>query len=315
VLFPLAYLAYWGNVLIFFGRRTIGPHYYLALLIPACVVVAVGLDACARHGRVALSVTAIALVAGSAIELPDKIDRNQTVADRIDAENTSIQQAVGSGAAVVVLPITRDGPYLLHPRGWLMNEPDLSNRVLYAADRGGENVLLFDRFPDRPIWRFQSVESTATSPQPSMQKLKLLGLGPTTTIPVTIRNAAAQPVIVLQLSTGAASTSCVLDGASTAGASYQVELTLDERGASMNCPGGATTAALQDGHGTLALGAAFGPNEDTGFSSVNEYRIWYSHTGGTTSVVAPAEQWSREPAPMQRWRVTADNPAIALSLG
>ena len=148
-----------------------------------------------------------------------------------------------------------------------------------------------------------------------MQKLKLVGLGPTTTIPVTIRNAAAQPVIVLQLSTGAASTSCVLDDASTAAASYQVELTLDERGASINCPGGAATAALHDGHGTLALGAAFGPNEDTGFSSVNEYRIWYSHTAGTTSVVAPAEQWRREPAPMQRWRVTADNPAIALSLG
>lgn len=315
MLFPLGYLAYWGNMLIFFGRRTIGPHYYLALLIPACVVVAAGLDACAKHGRVAFGVTTLALVIATGIELPDKIDRNQAVADRIDAENTTIHDAVGPGAAVVVLPITPDGPYLLHPRGWLMNEPDLSNRVLYAADRGGDNVTLFDRFPDRPIWRFQSVEATDQRPRPDMQRLRRVEVNPSTPIVVTIRNTAAQPVVVLQLSTGAATSSCIIDGAAPAGASYRVELTIDERGATVNCPGGAITAALRDGPGALALGAAFGPNEDTGFASVNEYRIWYAHEGATTSVITPAEQWRREPAPMQRWRVTIDNPAIALSAG
>ena len=315
VLFPLGYLAYWGNVLIFFGRRTIGPHYYLALLIPACVVTAAGLDACARLGRVAFGVATLALVIGTGVELPDKLDRNRTVADRIDAENTTIEAAVGAGAAVVVLPITRDGPYLLHPRGWLMNEPDLSNRVLYAADRGGDNVTLFDRFPDRPIWRFQSVEATGPSPRPDMQRLRQVEMRASTPIVVNIRNTAAQPVVVLQLSTGAATSSCVIDGAARAGANYQVELTIDERGARVSCPSGAITAALPDGHGTLSLGAAFGPNEDTGFASINEYRIWYSRQGATISVIAPAEQWRRDPAPLQRWRVTIDNPAIALSVG
>ena len=196
-----------------------------------------------------------------------------------------------------------------------MNEPDLSNRVLYAADRGGDNVTLFDRFPDRPIWRFQSVEATGPSPRPDMQRLRQVEMRASTPIVVNIRNTAAQPVVVLQLSTGAATSSCVIDGAARAGANYQVELTIDERGARVSCPSGAITAALPDGHGTLSLGAAFGPNEDTGFASINEYRIWYSRQGATISVIAPAEQWRRDPAPLQRWRVTIDNPAIALSVG
>ncbi len=315
VLFPLGYLAYWGNVLIFFGRRTIGPHYYLALLIPACLVVAAGLDACVRHGRAVRSVAVIALLVGTGIELPDKIDRNQAVAERIAAEDKTIDEAVGAGPAVVVLPITRDGPYVLHPRGWLMNEPDLSNPVLYAADRGGDNVTLFDRYPDRPIWRFQTVDTPEKRAEPDMQRLRRIEIDPTRPIEVTIRNTAAQPVVVLRMSTGVADATCVLDTAAQAGSSYRLALTIDQRGASVDCPTGAVTAALRDGHGTLALGAAFGPNEDTGFSSVDEYRIWYGNRAGTTSVIAPAEQWHRDPAPMQGWRVTIDSPAIALSVG
>jgi hypothetical protein len=72
---------------------------------------------------------------------------------------------------------------------------------------------------------------------------------------------------------------------------------------------------INDGRGTLALGAAFGPNQDTGFAAVNEYRIWYARDPGSVTAIAPAEQWRREPAPMQRWRVSLDDPAIALSLG
>ncbi len=83
----------------------------------------------------------------------------------------------------------------------------------------------------------------------------------------------------------------------------------------MTCPDGPITAPLRDGAGTLAVGAAFGPNENTGFATICEYRIWYRHAAGRTSVIAPAEQWRRDPAPMQRWRVTSDNPAIALSVG
>ena len=87
-----------------------------------------------------------------------------TMQGSLRASTNSLDWAIqGEGYFSVTLPdgtvgYTRDGGYVMHPRGWLMNEPDLSNRVLYAADHLGDNLALFDRFPDRQIWRFHSVE-------------------------------------------------------------------------------------------------------------------------------------------------------------
>ena len=70
-----------------------------------------------RHSRAMCSVAVLALLVGTGIELPDKIDRSQTVADDIAAEDKTIDDAVGAGPAVVGLPITPDGPDVRAPRG------------------------------------------------------------------------------------------------------------------------------------------------------------------------------------------------------
>lgn len=315
VLFPLGYLAYWGNVLIVFGRRAIGPHYYLALLIPACLTLAAGLDALARRSRVVLSCALVAMVAGTAIELPDKIDRNHDFTTRSRAEHDTIQDAVaGDAGAIVVLPITNDGPYLLHPRGWLMNEPDLQGRVLYAADRQGANLELFDRFPTRGIWRFQSAEAPDGTMRPDMTQLRREPITASRAVPVAVRNTRGLPVVVLQLGTGAGLRTCVLDRTSTRDRTYDLVLTLDRDAATIACPDSTLRVALTEAAGTLTVGTAIGPNDDTGFSHVDEYRIWFTAAADRTEIVAPAEQWRRDPTPSFRWRVTVDNPAIALSL-
>ena len=220
-----------------------------------------------------------------------------------------------TGDAVVVLPITRDGPYVLHPRGWLMNDPDLTDQILYAADRGGENLALFDRYPARAIWRFQSAEGLDGVMQADMQALRRIAVDEPRTISVTVRNIAAQPMIVLLLSAGEHTASCVLDGAAAGGTTYDIRATIHADRVSIACPAGEISTTLDRGAGTVSIGAAFGPNEDTGFSQINEYRVWYRNDAGTTTIASPAEQWRREPAPRQRWRVTSANPAIALSVG
>lgn len=315
VLYPIGYLAYWGNVLIVFGRRAIGPHYYLALLVPACVAVAVGIDALARRGRAVLATGVVLLVAATAIELPDKIDRNHEHTDRSRAEDDAIHAAVDGTDSVVVLPITNDGPYVLHPRGWLMNEPDLSGPVLYAADRQGANVELFDRFPTRAIWRFQSAQAPDGTFRPDMAQLRRLALDTARDVPVRLRNVAGRPVVVVHVAVAARTESCVLDRTSTTDRTYDLRATLSPTEVAVPCADRVLRVPLDDGEGTVAIGAAFGPNDDTGFSDVHEYRIWYRRDAGTTSVVAPAEPWRRDPAPTPRWRVTIDDPTIALSLG
>jgi hypothetical protein len=315
VLFPVAYLFYWGNVLIVFGRRTIGPHYYLALLIPGSLAVAAGVAAIARRvGRPAALLTVAALVVATAVELPDKIDRNREVADRQTAEHDALHDAVGDAGAVVVLPITRDGPYVMHPRGWLMNEPDLSNRVLYAADRLGENLALFDRFPDHQVWRFQSVEDGGAR-RPDMARLRRVPLDGPRDVPVTVRTPAGSPVVIASVAAGERAASCVLSRTAAAGDTFRLTATLGPRSLALGCPTGPVEVPLPDGPATLVIGAAFGPNEDTGFSRLHEYRIWARRSASTTEIAAPAEQWRREPTPTFRWVVTAGDPAIDVDLG
>ncbi len=315
VVVPLAYFFYWGNVLIVFGRRTIGPHYYLALLIPAAIAVAAGVDALARRGRVIAVAVIAALVVSTVVEVPDKLDRNLAVADRHREEYDAIHDAVGDREAVVVLPISPDGPYVLHPRGWLMNEPDLSDRVLFAADRLGGNMALFERFPEREIWRFQSVELPDGRRRADMARLNRMPIDRTRRLPVTFRNTQGTPVVVAKLTVGGQSRFCVLTREGRTGDETTLPLLLDASSVTFACPGAPVQLPLPEGAFTVAIGAAFGPNEDTGFSRVHEYRLWGRRGADATEAITPAEEWKREPTPRFRWCVTDDDPSVDLSLG
>ena len=65
-------LFYWGNLLIVSGRRSIGPHYYLALLVPLVVLGSIPLAALSRRRRAggALIVVAVVLAAPGYSLLP-----------------------------------------------------------------------------------------------------------------------------------------------------------------------------------------------------------------------------------------------------
>ena len=184
-LFPLAYLFYWGNLLIVNGRKSIGPHYYMAVMVPTVVFAAVAFERLAQRRRSIAALFFGAMIVATAIELPDKIDRNQNVTDAYRAEQDAIDAVVGP-QSVVILPITSDGSYLLHPRGWLTNDLALQDSILYAADRGPENIELVRRFPTRRLYRLQAVESSR-SPlafRPSVREI-VSAKGPSLTRTIT----------------------------------------------------------------------------------------------------------------------------------
>lgn len=207
ILFPLGYFFYWGNLLIVNGRKQIGPHYYLAVMIPTVLFATVGLErlyrnVAARPGWTArkalLSIGAVLSLA-TAVELPDKVDRNLHFTDSYRAEQRALDAAV-AGPAIVVVPVTPDGPYLLHPRGWLVNDLDLRNERLFAADRGAANAELADRFPGRALFRLQAVEASR-SPlafRPSVRPLTITEGPQTRRIAVNPREGFARARAYLQ---------------------------------------------------------------------------------------------------------------------
>ena len=138
----------------------IGPHYYMALLIPTVVFAAVALDRLAVRRKSLATLLFVSMIGATMIELPDKIDRNDHFTDAYRAEQAAIDSVVDDGADRHRADHRRTVSYLLHPRGWLTNDLDLRDPILYAADRGADNIELSRRFADRRLYRLQAVEAT-----------------------------------------------------------------------------------------------------------------------------------------------------------
>gem|GEM_PF-3161139 len=156
VAFPFAYFFYYGNYLIIAGRNFYGPHYYLQLLLPSMILIAVALCDLATRRWPWLTIALVAMVAGTSIELPDRVRANQRVRDAMELELAAVRSTV-TEPAVVIIPAGDDGPYILHPRGAFANPPHLDSEILYAADLGGRSLELATRFPTRSLYRFEVV--------------------------------------------------------------------------------------------------------------------------------------------------------------
>lgn len=172
VAFPFGYFFYYGNYLIIAGRNFYGPHYYLQLLLPSMILISVALCDLARRRWPWLTIAIVAIVAGMAIELPDRVRANQRVRDAMEVELAAVRSTV-TGPAVVIIPAGDDGPYILHPRGAFANPPFLDAEVLYAADLGGRNLELATRFPTRRLYRFEMVTDTSDS-RPRVELLRVM---------------------------------------------------------------------------------------------------------------------------------------------
>ena len=310
VLFPLAYLFYWGNLLIVNGRKQIGPHYYMALLLPTVVYGAIGLERLFHH-RKSFAALAIALMmVATAVELPDKIDRNDHFSDVYRAEQTAIDTTV-AGKAVVIVPITPDGVYVMHPRGWLTNDFALDDQVLYAADRGADNIDLSGRYPDRRIYRLQAVEATRDplTFRPSVREVVAVNaasFGRTITAPVPTTVTRVQAYV--QTSAENRRSCEVTPQGSIARVSVQVRSVGIELA---GCAGGPINLGAPPTRATLIVGF-----DMTGAtrkqSEARELRVWTS-TDGSNIVSLNEETWRIVASDKTAMRVIEANPDLVVT--
>jgi hypothetical protein len=326
VLVPLAYFSYWGNLLIAMrGRSLFGPHYYLALLIPAVVVTSAGIVDVARRGRhLAVGAMAIALVFGSGIEVGAKVDANQQARDRISEELEAVRDTVDARSsstdaapvadAVVIVPAGRDGAYLMHPRGAMGNHPSLRGPLLYAVDLQARNNDLPERFPGRTLYRFQRVDDADGSHADvvALTRRRELGYRPR----ISLENVSGQPVVVLYAGVvGRDMVSCVLDRNSAVGRQYRPSSVISAGEIVLQgCENGDVVVPLPRSGCTLALGAAYGPTPDSATALADEQRLWLlprPQLNDRVDLLTPPDTWHRGPG--GAFRVTAPDDELRIA--
>jgi len=144
-----------------------GPYYHYDLLLPVSAFTSYGAVSVYRRfarrvrtdrNRVAAVALAVGLVAAASFgavavgEVNEKVDRNERVTEVYEEayepfEKTDLRNAV------VFLP-TPYGDWLNHPFQYLRNSPDLSGDVVYALDRGADNLDVVDAYPNRTYHRY-----------------------------------------------------------------------------------------------------------------------------------------------------------------
>ena len=177
---PLGYLFYWGNLLVVAGRRSIGPHYYLALLVPLAVLGSVPLAAFSRRRRAGGALIVAAVLVGTGLSILPKVQLDRRHVALHNRERRILDSAHLQNAVVFLPNEQPDGAWLMHPRPSFMNDPDLRQSVLFALDHKGDNFDLVDRYP-RPQLLPPVVPHPATRPGPPLcphPVAPLPGLGP-----------------------------------------------------------------------------------------------------------------------------------------
>jgi 4-amino-4-deoxy-L-arabinose transferase-like glycosyltransferase len=318
---PLGYLCYWGNLLVVNGQRSIGPHYYLSLLIPLVVLGSAALAAVTRRWRASMAIAGACLLVTSGTTLERAIDLNvhQVALHRRERE---VVDRAGLHRALVFLPSEPpDGPWLGHPRPSFINDPDLDGDVLFALDLTGRNFELLDRHRDRSVYRQLSRVAVG---DPTRRAVPVLWpvrptSAPAFRVDAHIVNVDGQAVVAAYLIDGTHRYRAELDRASAAGRAYDVSWLVGP-GSVQLASGGAVTVERLPGPirlrgdpspppGTvLTVGVDLGPAPDGDPTLRTEQRFWFRSRTDGCDLVLPGEQWHFEHQPKPLW-LAQDDPA------
>jgi hypothetical protein len=319
VVFPLGYLAFWGPYALselWEGVESLGPFYYLPVLVPLATFAAVPLLALWRGGTVRAralgAVVVTALVVLTAVAVPAKVAVNASIRN----DYRAVQHFVTDhrlGTAVLLLPRRGDLGFI-SSSPFLENSASLRQPVLYAEDRGAQDFTLVDRYPDRPLYRLSQdlPPGKTTGGRLTLDRLRL-DAGPAVTVRLRMTNPTDRTVAVAYLTDGHTLWSQQLDLASTRGRTYDVSWTVAAPG-SADLPA-EWTARLPAGPGTGVLAAGLelrAPGTAPGTPGRRwERRIAYRLVDGAARVelLQPGQAWACDDVPGADWvEAAADNP-------
>ena len=148
VVFPIGYFFFWGIALSANFADVSGPLYFIPLLAPICILIAVALVTAWRYRRGLATVVGAILVVTTVPFMIDRLENNQAISKAQVPWRDAEQEFRGRSLVFV----EGSGPYLLHLDPFSENTPDLDGRILYASDRGAENLDLIAARPGRRVY-------------------------------------------------------------------------------------------------------------------------------------------------------------------
>jgi hypothetical protein len=315
IVFPVGYVFWWGSLLSAGARNSIGPHYYMPMMVPVAILAAdVLVDAWRRRALLAGGVVAI-MVAATVAVLPSTFSGATFLPDAFRRDHAVIARARLSNA-LVFLPRSADNTnHVLRPFPYLQNRPDLSGPVLYASEHGPADFRLLNEYPTRVPYQFvasvpegspdilhASFQVVRLTPQQGQNLVvDLREVNPNDHAPSAFAYAALDGHIV---------TTMPLSRTSSPGAVYRVRWSLGSGVLHLlSADGQPTTSTPIQRQGTLAFGMGFGQAGSPQTAELVERRLYYRLAHGVSQVLLPADD------PDQARSLLAEALQLATALG
>jgi hypothetical protein len=296
--FPAGYFFFWGNLLSSRAASLSGPVYYVPLYAPACVFVATALIAVWRRRRAAAVVLCVALAGATVLWSSSKIDANH----KISAAQEPWKGATRSIQGDALVIVENSGPYLMHLNPYSANEADLSNRILFAVDRGAENLDLITAHPERTIYLERTTDPGFDdpvlyhdAPVPSVSLIPLQVLhGNTATLRLRITHRSDDPAVVAYIQVGDRIERRVLATNAKRGETFEAEWTVAPAG-SVAVAAGAAPLVERLGEIRVGVGSGTTPDEAlAGKQRVEQFSYRRDEQAARIDVLYPGRSFMAE---------------------
>ncbi len=196
--------------------------------------------------------------------------------------------------------VENSGPYLLHLNPFSRNSADLTGPILYATDRGFENLDLITRHPERTAyveWSDVPRDTSLGDPKAPVPKITV---DPVTVINshayrvhVRLTNYSDAPIGILSFRVGAQEIQTTLSTDAQPNQTFEADVTLTTSTADAGAP---NTFVVPEPGGSLIIRAGFASAADQVFPNAH-YRQRYDFAvkDGTISVMMPGRDYIVQP--------------------
>jgi hypothetical protein len=293
--FPAGYFFWWATSLGTVGGASgLGPLYYIPVFAALSVLGGWALRDIANRSHRLAALGVVVVVAGSLVMAPTVV-RNAHIATDLNRAKATPLTAASLEDAVVVM---RADPsrYMFLDFPFLVGDPRLRGRVLYATDRGAASAALAARFPDRKLYQFvQRTEPGHPLLKPSyiVEPMHVVR-GPTVDLGFETTNPAGQPFVVASLYVdGHRVSTQVVDRASHSGAVLPIDVALAADRSDLPAPRPGLLAAAVEHDGQVEVRVAFGPGPGPEHSDIYARRYDVARDGSDLLVQTPGLQYHR----------------------
>jgi hypothetical protein len=295
-LFPIGYFFWWATSLGDPGAaKGLGPHYYVPAFAGLAVLGGWALRDLARRSRALVGLGLAAVVGGSLFMVSPVLDTGHVTTALQRAKAKPLQAASLSNAVVVM----RADPsnFTLFDYPFLVGDPGLNGRVLYATDRRAASAKLAAMFPTRKLYQFVLRAEPGQSflhPSYVVEPMRVV-TGSTVRLRFAATSTGSQQFVVASVKLdGRTVATQTLAGAARAGSVVPFEVVLEPSGSSGAASRPGVLVAGVGDESQVQVDVSYGPDAHQGPSSdIFERRYFVARTERTLMVQTPGLQYHR----------------------